>query len=60
MKTPDTQVFIPHPSSLILRFDPVVQRQRRLDDTQEIGGSIPPGIIFKQLVCRCFGSTRPW
>lgn len=39
--------------------DPVVQRQRRLDDTQEIGGSIPPGIT-ETAVCRCFGSTRPW
>ena len=59
MKASDKYVFIPHPSSLILNFDPVVQRQRRLDDTQEIGSSILPGIT-ETAVCRCFGSTRPW
>ena len=33
--------------------DPVVQRLRRLDDTQERDGSTPSGII-RQTVCRCF------
>jgi hypothetical protein len=59
MKVSDDPFFIPHPSSLIPPFDPVVQRQRRLDDTQENGSSILPGIT-ETTVCRCFGSTRPW
>ncbi len=39
--------------------DPVVQRQRRLDDTQESDGSTPSGITVEGTVCRCFGSTPP-
>ena len=33
------------PTSVTSKNDPVVQRQRRLDDSQENGGSIPPGAI---------------
>ena len=32
------------PASVTLRFNPVVQRRRRLGDNQESAGSIPAGI----------------
>ena len=44
----------------LLADDPVVQRRRRLADIQGSDGSIPSGITEERLVCRCYGSTRPW
>ena len=55
----ESLVFVGSTPTLVT-LDRVVQRLRRLVDIQESDGSTPSAITSRDLVCKCFGRTRPW